>query len=750
MTAVIYARYSSDNQREESIEGQIRECTDYAEKNGITVVKHYIDRALSAKTDNRPDFQQMIKDSEKRLFDIVLVWKLDRFARNRYDSAHYEYQLERNHVKLVSATEPISDSPAGIMVKSMLTGMAEYYSAELSEKVVRGMTENVLKGKYNGGTIPIGFKVDEEKFFQIDPLKAPFVVEAFQRYNDGATMKELMNWLNDSGVTTNRNQKFTYNSVQKLLTNKRYIGENHFKDIVMPDSIPAIVDKDLFEEVQQKIKKNSRAPARHKAEDDYLLTTKLFCGMCGAMMFGECGTGRNKVVHHYYKCATAKRFKTCKKKTVRKEWLEDLVIAETMKLIQDDAVIDAIVAEVMELQDQENTTLPLLEKQMREVENGIENMLNAIQAGVLTNSTKLRLEKLEAQQKELEVRIAEEKIARPRLSENQVRFWLTRFRKLDPNVKSHRETLINTFVNAVYLYDEKVLITFNYKDGTKTITFDEIAAKDAPEGNGSDLGCFAPPKNLSVYNTLRFLFCNKAKLIGRVDSNSCGAVAEDSVKTAQWAVFSSAARVIHPRPPKNRNVSKYAAVLFYDTFSCCFCFALPSEQLCKNTVLHNKPGGGQGENAAIKGGVPGADTVLHKGQLRGGKLLAVQGFVGIKIEPLAQPQLQDQVVLCTAAAVHDGRGGVLQKGGGVRRVAEPLAAHAGVRRRAKAQIVAAVPVDEVMLPLVARLCKVGDLVLAVAVVFQLLHGVKVEIGGFIAGGQTLRRVLAEGRVRLDF
>ena len=505
MTAVIYARYSSDNQREESIEGQIRECTAYAEKNGITVVKHYIDRALSAKTDNRPDFQQMIKDSEKRLFDIVLVWKLDRFARNRYDSAHYEYQLERNHVKLVSATEPISDSPAGIMVKSMLTGMAEYYSAELSEKVVRGMTENVLKGKYNGGTIPIGFKVDEEKFFQIDPLKAPFVVEAFQRYNDGATMKELMNWLNDSGVTTNRNQKFTYNSVQTLLTNKRYIGENHFKDIVMPDSIPAIVDKDLFEEVQLKIKKNSRAPARHKAEDDYLLTTKLFCGMCGAMMFGECGTGRNKVVHHYYKCATAKRFKTCKKKTVRKEWLEDLVIAETMKLIQDDAVIDAIVAEVMELQEQENTTLPLLEKQMREVENGIENMLNAIQAGVLTNSTKSRLEKLEAQQKELEVRIAEEKIARPRLSENQVRFWLTRFRKLDPNVKSHRETLINTFVNAVYLYDEKVLITFNYKDGTKTITFDEIAAKDAPEGNGSDLGCFAPPKKHEILRLVLFL-----------------------------------------------------------------------------------------------------------------------------------------------------------------------------------------------------------------------------------------------------
>ena len=639
MTAVIYARYSSDNQREESIEGQIRECTAYAEKNGITIVKHYIDRALSAKTDNRPEFQQMIKDSEKRLFDIVLVWKLDRFARNRYDSAHYEYQLERNHVKLVSAAEPISEGPAGIMVKSMLTGMAEYYSAELSEKVVRGMTENVLKGKYNGGTIPIGYTVNEEKFFQIDPLKAPFVVEAFQRYNDGATMKELMNWLNDSGVTTNRNQKFTYNSIQTLLTNRRYIGENRFKNIVMPDSIPVIIEKELFDSVQDKIAKNRRAPARHKAEDDYLLTTKLFCGMCGAMMFGECGTSRNKNVHHYYKCANAKRTKTCKKKTVRKEWLEDLVVNETMKMIRDDDSIQSIVDAVMILQEQENTVLPLLEKQMKDIENGIENLLNAIQAGVLTSSTKGRLEKLEAQQKELEIRIAEEKLAKPKVSADFVKFWLTNFRKLDPNVKSHRETLINTFVNAVYLYDEKVLITFNYKDGTKTITFDEIAAKDAPEGNGSDLGCFAPPRTPVSNGYRSFCFTCLEKGAARVDSNSCGAVAEDSVKTAQWAVFSSAARAIHPRPPKNRNVSKYAAVLFYDTFSCCFCFALPSEQLCKNTVLHNKPGGGQGENAAIKGGVPGADTVLHKGQLRGGKLLAVQSFVGIKIEPLAQTQL---------------------------------------------------------------------------------------------------------------
>ena len=486
MTAVIYARYSSDNQREESIEGQIRECTAYAEKNGITVVKHYIDRALSAKTDNRPDFQQMIKDSEKRLFDIVLVWKLDRFARNRYDSAHYEYQLERNHVKLVSATEPISDSPAGIMVKSMLTGMAEYYSAELSEKVVRGMTENVLKGKYNGGTIPIGFKVDEEKFFQVDPLKAPFVVEAFQRYNDGATMKELMNWLNDSGVTTNRNQKFTYNSVQTLLTNKRYIGENHFKDIVMPDSIPAIVDKDLFEEVQQKIKKNSRAPARHKAEDDYLLTTKLYCGKCGSFMVGESGTSHTMKVHRYYRCVNTKKKKLCDKKAVKKDWIEDLVVNYTMKAIMNDEVMERLIDTLMELQKKESTDLPLLKKQLAETEKGINNMLNAIQAGIFTPSTKQRLDELEETKSQLEVSILQEEMHKPLLTREQIAFFIYRFRKFDVTKREQRQRLIDSFVNAVYLYEDKIILTFNYKDGSKTITLAEV--------EGSDLSVLGAPK----------------------------------------------------------------------------------------------------------------------------------------------------------------------------------------------------------------------------------------------------------------
>jgi len=202
MTGIIYARYSDNNQREESIEGQLRECRAYAEKNGITVLTTYIDRAFSAKTDNRPEFQRMIKDSAKHLFDVVIVWKLDRFARNRYDSAHYKAALRKNGVKVLSATEPISEDSTGILLESLLEGYAEFYSAELSEKVIRGMTENALKCQYNGGAIPLGYTVDEQKRFQVDPLTAPFVVEAFQMYDAGKTVKQIVDYLNSRNVHT--------------------------------------------------------------------------------------------------------------------------------------------------------------------------------------------------------------------------------------------------------------------------------------------------------------------------------------------------------------------------------------------------------------------------------------------------------------------------------------------------------------------------------------------------------------------
>ncbi len=183
MNAVIYARYSSDNQREESIEGQLRECLSYAEKNNLKIVNHYIDRAFSARTDDRPAFRQMIQESEKKEFSIILVWKLDRFSRDRYDSAYYKHQLKKNGVRVLSATENISEGPEGIILESMLEGMAEYYSAELAVKVRRGQQENALKCRSNGGVLPLGYCVSKDHTFEIVPEKAAIVREIFTRYD---------------------------------------------------------------------------------------------------------------------------------------------------------------------------------------------------------------------------------------------------------------------------------------------------------------------------------------------------------------------------------------------------------------------------------------------------------------------------------------------------------------------------------------------------------------------------------------
>ena len=254
MNAVIYARYSSDSQREESIDGQLRECKAFAESNDITIVDTYIDRALSAKTDNRPDFQRMIKESAKGNFEMIIVWKLDRFARNRYDSAHYKSVLQKNGVKVVSATEKISQNSEGILLESLLEGMAEYYSAELSEKVTRGLKENALKCKYNGGTLPIGYSTDKNQNFVIDPLTAPAILDAFKHYAEGATMQQITDELNLKGVRTKKNTRITLNAVTRMLHNRRYIGEYRYSDIITPNGIPQIVPEDLFERVQEKMK----------------------------------------------------------------------------------------------------------------------------------------------------------------------------------------------------------------------------------------------------------------------------------------------------------------------------------------------------------------------------------------------------------------------------------------------------------------------------------------------------------------
>ena len=483
MKGIIYARYSDNNQREESIEGQLRECRAYAEKNGITILNTYIDRAFSAKTDNRPEFQRMIKDSAKHLFDVVIVWKLDRFARNRYDSAHYKALLRKNGVKVLSATEPISEDSTGILLESLLEGYAEFYSAELSEKVIRGMTENALKCQYNGGAIPLGYTVDEQKRFLVDPLTAPFVVEAFQMYDAGKTVKQIVDHLNSRNVHTFYGKGMNINNVTILLRSRKYIGEYHYRDIVVPDGVPAIVDEKVFNRVQERIEKNKKAPARFKATEElYLLTTKLFCGTCGAMMIGESGTGRNGTTHRYYKCASAKNRKGCKKKPVKKDWIEQAILAWVTERLFDDKIVQEIADAVIDYQERENAAIPLLQGQLAETQKSIDNILNAIEQGVFTTSTKGRLEALEAEVQELQIKIAQEEINRPRITREFIQFFFDKYRQMDLTMRESQQRLVDQFVNAIFLQDDRIVFTCNYHEGTETILFSALNGSDTLKG----------------------------------------------------------------------------------------------------------------------------------------------------------------------------------------------------------------------------------------------------------------------------
>ena len=421
MNGIIYARYSSEAQKEDSIDGQLRECRAFAERNDIQIVDTYIDRAFSAKTDNRPSFQKMIKDSNRKNFDVVLVWKLDRFARNRYDSAHYKALLKKNGVRVISVTESISEGAEGILLETLLEGMAEYYSVELAEKVARGMKENALKCKYNGGTLPIGFTIDKEKHYQLDEITAPAVLDAFKMYANGMGMQQIADELNIRGVRTQRhNGKLDVDNITSMLHNRKYIGEYKFHDVVIPGGIPAIVPQSLFDKVQERMKLNKKAPAKHKAEDEYLLTTKLYCAKCKCFMVGESGTSHTGEVHRYYKCVSVKEHRGCNKKTVKKDWIENLVLEQIQKIILDDDLLERLTDMALEKLGSENKVLPILQKRYSETEKAINNMLNAIEQGIITPSTKQRLEELEQQKGELSVQIMKEEMSKPKLTREQI------------------------------------------------------------------------------------------------------------------------------------------------------------------------------------------------------------------------------------------------------------------------------------------------------------------------------------------
>ncbi len=498
MDVVLYMRYSSHSQTEQSIEGQDRVCSAFCEQQGYTIVGRYIDRATSASkdTEKRLEFQRMIRDSEKGLWQGVVVYKLDRFARNRYDSATYKARLKKNRVRLLSATENIGDNPESVILEAVLEGMAEFYSKELSQKITRGMYESAAKCHSIGGLVPLGYKIENKKLV-VDEAGASIVREAFDMYANGSTVADIINLFNKKGYRTSKGSEFNKNSFKSMFRNERYIGIYKYKDMRVEGGVPAIVDKETYEIVQKRLSKNAEAPARGKAKVDYLLTQKLFCGHCGASMVGESGTSKTGAVHNYYTCASRKRKHSCDKKPIKKELIEYAVVQDTLTLLTPE-VIDYLAEAAVKAAEEEaknNTLISSLQSEIAGIDKGIRNLIKLVENGAESETLTDRLTQLEKEKKDLSRRllVAQDEVIV--LEKDHVVWWLSKFIEGNIEDETFRRHIIDLLVNSVTVWDEpdgwKVTIAYNLTSG-QTSTF-----------KCSDLGQNPPPSEYNP-NSKRF------------------------------------------------------------------------------------------------------------------------------------------------------------------------------------------------------------------------------------------------------
>ncbi|MBQ1365092.1 MAG: recombinase family protein [Clostridia bacterium] len=521
--AVIYARYSSHSQTEQSIEGQLHDAYKFAEHNGITIVNEYIDRALSGKKDNRPSFQQLMRDAEKREFTLVLVWKLDRFARNRYDAATYRALLKRNNVRILSVMENIMDTPEGIILEGLLESLAEYYSANLGENIRRGINENIRKGWYKGGPVTFGYKHVDHRLIP-EPENVPIVKEIFERYANGELPIRIAEDLTRRGIRNQNGNNFTNAALGRLLDNRTYMGEYLCNGIVVEGCATPIIERELFERAAARRAQNKRSPASNRNLDvHYLLSGKLFCGECGFRMIGNNGTSKCSGIYYYYSCRGRRQHKNdCKMKNVKKAEIEYIVckIVSDYILNKKRATLEYVADCFMDVYKGERNfgDVEELEAQLKQIEHNLDKLVDSLMHMPDSARPRIaeRMEALETQRADIQ-----SKLAKRRLEDNN-RYsrddFVESLQKIMVNLGNEENQffIIEKFVNCVYLYDDgRIVIYFKrfpglpyiFEDDMIDITKDSyVEGKEIFHGNdppelvdlsdfiaGSSLVTYAPP-----------------------------------------------------------------------------------------------------------------------------------------------------------------------------------------------------------------------------------------------------------------
>jgi len=475
-TAVAYARYSSAGQRDVSIEQQLADIRLFALREGYTIVHEYADHARSGfkNSSARTAFQTMLSAAEKGNFDTVISWKVDRFGRNREESAIYKGKLRKFGVKVLYAMEPIPEGSAGVLLEGMLEATAEWYSRQLSENVTRGMTDNAHRCLYNGTKI-LGYFRGADGRYALQPEEAAVVRNIFDLYISGFSAARIARQLNSQGVKTARGFPFAPEGILRIISNERYTGVYIWGDIRVPDGMPAIIDLKTFEEAQCMKKKT----ARHVEQGavDYLLTGKAFCGHCGAAVIGDSGTSKDGTRHYYYTCQARKARKGCRKKTLTKDYLESRVVDFVLDVVLSDEQIEKTASAILALQAEELKSSPLaaMEAEYSETLKKIANINNAIAAGIWNSSTSAMLKTLEDSAEQLRQSVEMLRYSQTQLLDHdRVIFFLHRFTKGDRNDPLLRRHIIDTFINAVYVFDDHLDIVTNNCEGNQRFPLESL------------------------------------------------------------------------------------------------------------------------------------------------------------------------------------------------------------------------------------------------------------------------------------
>lgn len=455
-TAVVYARYSCDSQTEQSIEGQLRVCEQFAKNNDIAIVNTYIDRAMTGTNDQRPSFQQMLKDAIKKEWNYILVYKLDRFSRNKYESVVHKKTLKENGIKVLSAMENIPDTPEGIILESLLEGMNQYYSAELSQKIKRGMNETRLKGYFQGGNLLYGYKLDGRKII-INEEQAEIVRYVYRQYEQGIYAKDIVKELNDKNITF-KGKPFDNHKIYEIIQNEKYSGKYYHNDQLIDNMYPQIVPDDLYQKVR-KISLKNKVGSR-SATVNYLLRGKLKCGHCGLPITADSVKNKQGKKFYYYKCSgRKKKLNDCKKATIAKDKLEQFIVDKIIEKLNKPELMDKIVKKLLITQEQQQTInqeLAILQRQKKQLENVLENLVRAIEQGVITKTTTERIKTTEDKITALEQQIIiKQNESKTKLTEKTIREYYNKA------LSRNGRLLINTLINVITVYDDRIEITLN-------------------------------------------------------------------------------------------------------------------------------------------------------------------------------------------------------------------------------------------------------------------------------------------------